>query len=155
MTPFTPAQREALAKLVGISPETHRHLFNNVCQCGSETFNVMVAGDYDVAYCDGCESRWDDMAVRAFRAPCPLTGGDEADDVWLAPLMRWLVSVDRAHGVGPSFHKEPERAWAANFYHGCFPEYGATATSALLHSCRAAGVPEVCAIFDMGKETEK
>lgn len=163
-TPFTPAQCEALAKLVGISysskVNSHTWLFNHnhhcpECDCAESVRISEPESEGPCFVCKSCGCTEPTIVKHYFSpyAPCPLTGGDEADDVWLAPLMRWLVSVDRAHGVGPSFHEEPERAWAANFYHGCFPEYGATATAALLHSCQAAGVQEVVDIFNLSCDT--
>lgn len=152
MIPFTAAQREALRLLVGISPETHPIYFP-LRPCKVCERSIVSAQGFSGGLCSCGQFRLAEGKSNCL--PCPLTGGDAADRVWLVDLMAWLVSVDRAHGVGPSFYKEPERAWAANFYHGCFPEYGATATAALLHSCRAAGVPEVVAIFDMEKETSE
>lgn len=123
----TPAQLAQFAEMIGITPETHRHLAD---------FEITLGGIV----------RGLPTLRLSLLPPLDTPAGD---DVYLAPFMRWLVSVDRGHGVGPSFCKEPERAWAANFYHGCFPEYGASATEALLCACQSAGVPEILAIFPL------
>lgn len=133
--PFTPAQREALAKLVGISPETHRWLFKT-----GHNFER-----HETVY--------------TFTGPCPLTGGDEADDVWGMPLLRFLgLRVMSLFPIGYSIDDGGGLAgWTTTVNSTtdgtttAAPRGAVTITPALLLAARAAGIPEVVAIFDMGE----
>ena len=139
---FTPAQSEALRLLVGISPETHPWLYHQQNGWNPETQSTS----------------WLEIC-----APCPLTGGAEADDVWGMPLLRFLgLRVMSLFPIGHAIDDGGGIAgWTTtvnsttNGTTTAAPRGAATITRALLLAARAAGVPEVVAIFDMGKETEK
>jgi hypothetical protein len=140
-----PTKLAALAALVWITPETHRHLFKNVCQCGSDTFNVMVAGDCDVAYCDECGGRWKDVSRNTLTLPALDTPA--GDDVFLAPTMRWCKSK----GLEPTVDGE-YGPWNAMIKRdGLTEKCAQSPTLALLRACQSAGVPEIVAIFGEGE----
>lgn len=146
--PFTPAQREALAKLVGINDNTHPHLFTSQdCEVTTPNFQPGESIRYETYK----------AVFVTVKIPCPLTGGAEADDVWLAPLMRHLEPRYQ-FGVGPSRSNTIEAKWAARMGYSSegFSDisFAASPAAALLLASRAAGVEQVVAIFEMEKETE-
>lgn len=145
----TPAAQVAdLSELFGITPETHRHLFNNVCWCGSDIFNVMVAGDYDVAYCDECGGRWDDVSINTFIGPDPL--GPDADGVWLAAVLAYMDTTPfMAKIIGGCNARIAEVSIGDESYMCNSQE---SYTAALLQACLAARVPEVCKILEATHE---
>jgi len=125
----TPAQLAALAKELGITPETHRQFVWDT----SSGENVNVTG-----------------------YPCPFSGTPASDDVWQAPLMRYLKSrfdwtteglmiylADTADEWGAVLHDYQ----SVHVGNECAP----TITAALLHAARAARVPEIMAIFGEGE----
>lgn len=153
MIPFTAAQREALRLLVGITPETHPIYFPlrpcKVCErsiVSEQGFSGGLCSCGQFRLAEG-KSNW---------LPCPLTGGDEADDVWLAPVLRWLHNNNRLPTLDSLIPGDCDPCPSAQVYGGSafgFAQFFAdTFTAALLLAARAAGVPEVCAIFDMGEE---
>jgi len=142
---LTPTNLARLAAWAGISPETHRHLHKNVCQCGSHDFYVMTAGDYDVAYCEDCNGRWDDRASYNFIAPDPTDPAAdprEVDRVWLADVWHTL-GKEWEFRTGPSHADNPNEAYCARMKTANLMDYAPSATLALLLAARAAGVPDV------------
>ena len=150
---LTPTNLARLAAWAGISPETHRHLHKNVCQCGSHDFYVMTAGDYDVAYCEDCNGRWDDRASYNFIAPDPTDPAADpqvVDDVWASRLMWTLATSHEWDTEGFDLYLTDTgdygvvlspRIYEADLKpaNECAP----SATLALLLAARAAGVPEI------------
>jgi hypothetical protein len=116
-----PTQLAALAALVGITPETHPHLKNGYCTCGKPdcpeplTFNL------------------------------PALDTPAGDDVFLAPVMRWL----KVKGLHFSTHDEgylhPPTVWVQS--REVEIKGTMTITAALIRACQSAGVPEIVAIF--------
>lgn len=106
---------EALARMLGITPSTHRHLF-----------------DYDQPDFPGEGLSWQ------FKGPDPYAA--DADAVWVAPLMQWL----RDHGHEPMLRSvSAELGWDANIVKGDAGEvaYRATTMTAALLDC-AMQLPE-------------
>lgn len=130
--PFTPAQREALRLMVGIDENTHP-------QCFSVEFIHEDCGP----------SVNPNIRRVTCTLPCPLTGGIEADDVWLAPLWRSLKPYS------------PELWWSERFNcHGSQILSGkgkgnheTSPTAALLLAARAANIKEVVDIFNLSCDT--
>jgi hypothetical protein len=127
----------ALAKLTGVTPETHRLLFES------------KVGGY--AHPEACFR----SLIWILKAPGP--DQPEAFDDWaLTPLMRWMQEHDHNPSiVGLDFGHITKFTFAAD----CFSlesmkrtanVYDDCMTLALLHAARAAGVPEICKLF---KET--
>jgi hypothetical protein len=135
-----PTQLAALAALVGITPETHKHLWEHT---------VWYEPQEDDWY-----PMWYVMenAVK-FRLVAPALDTPAGDDVFLAPVMRWLQEHDfNPSIVGLDFGHQSKFMFAAD----CFSMesmrrtnnfYDDTMTAALLRACQSAGVPEICAIF--------
>lgn len=124
MTNPTPAQVAALAAVVRITPETHRHLFKV----------INIGGEDDEA------EQW-----KPHNLPDPL--GPDADGVWLAPMMTYLTKQKYGPCVDMS---QTVVARACCGKAGLrIDEYADTATAALLQACLAARVPEVCAILEV------
>ena len=126
----TPAQRAALRLMVGITPETHPIYFP-LRPCKVCERSIVSAQGFSGGLCSCGQFRLAEGKSNCL--PCPLTGGDEADDVWLAPVMRWVGK-----------------------HHDAFIEQHISniTTEWLLDWCLENKVPEVVAIFDMEKDND-
>jgi len=155
MPNLTPAQLAALAALVGITPETHRHLYAPCChQCNSIDLELTDAG-YPSFHCQ-CGA-WQFVEEAVFKPNFPALDIAAGDDVFLAPTMRWCTALDKPHGYFASVRFVPQVC--GGWY--CFVDafvadsigrreheaFGDSQTLALLRACQSAGVPEICEIF--------
>lgn len=145
-----PQKLAALAALVGITPETHRHLLTKHCsRCDSINLEEQDTGYHSCRDCYLFLSA-DELVVK-FTPPALDTPA--GDDVFLAPVMRWLQEHDfNPSIVGLDFGHQSKFMFAAD----CFSMesmrrtnnfYDDTMTAALLRACQSAGVPEIVAIF--------
>jgi hypothetical protein len=154
----TPQQLADFAKLIGITPDTHRYLFKHrlhCCECGS--VSRLAHGSTWVCSNDSCPAfDYGFFGAKGYKqaqrlvAELPPLDTPEGDDVYLAPYMRWLVSQRVNYKVGPSLADKPQEAFAATSY----PDdtvYAPTATLALVRARQAARVPEIVAIFGEGE----
>jgi hypothetical protein len=125
----TPAQLAALAELLGITPGTHFYSWRGyyVPAAGTE----YAAVEYE------------------FIGPCPFSGTPESDNVWLAPLMRWLAKNENEPMVSGSHVNSP--CW------GCVTTRkgdsdcdGKAYVYSLLHAALSARVPKIVAIYPEG-----
>jgi hypothetical protein len=150
----------ALADLIGVTPETHPHL-NNQAHCSDYGCGFTDAEQRCLTFVDHCNCMVCQQCGAEYPVSMNLPGPDqpEAFDNWaLAPLMRWMqehdhnpsiVGLDFGHitkftFAADCFSLESMRR-TANVYDDCM-------TLALLHAARAAGVPEIVALF---KEDEQ
>jgi hypothetical protein len=129
-----PTQLAALAALVGITPETHGHLWQHT------------------VWYEPNEGDWYPMwyvmenAVK-FRFTGPALDTPAGDDVFLAPLMRWL----KLCGYWPKMFFDGEHWNGVIGTEKRNAGHMETMTAALLRACLAAGVPEIVAIFGEGE----
>ena len=163
---LTPTQLARLAAWAGITPDTHKHLFNlrlHCCECGSQSH--LANGSTWVCSNDACPAfdygffgakgyKQAQRLVAVLPAPTdPAADAREVDRVWLADVIHTLTALD-----SPSSHFADVRfvpqlnggfyctadAYVPNSLgrkEHC--EFGDSATLALLLAAHAAGVPEV------------
>lgn len=141
------ANKAALAALVGITPETHPHLWQHT------------------VWYEPIEDDWYPMwyvmenAVKfRFTGPNPL--GPDADGVWLAPAVRWGCDMTTPHCYFASVEFAPQMGGGWHCHvdaYGPLPSgereheaFGDSMTAAYLQACQDAGVPEIIEIFGRG-----
>jgi hypothetical protein len=113
-----PQKLAALAALVGITPETHRQFI------------------------------WDTSSGTAVNVSgFPALDTPAGDDVFLAPLMRWL----KLRGYWPKIFFDGEHWNGVIGTEKRNAGHMETMTAALLRACQSAGVPEIVAIFGEGE----
>jgi hypothetical protein len=118
---YTPAQLAQFAELIGITPDTHRHL---------RKFHNKVHDD-----------RYWQQIDHEKLPPLDTPAGD---DVFLAPFLRWLASEDfqpKILGGTVWFEATVE---GTDSWQSVEEKH---MTLALLRACQSARVPEVVAIF--------
>ena len=138
----TPAQLAAFASLIGITPDTHRHLFNHrphCCECGSAS--RLANGSTWVCSNDSCPAfDYGFFGAKGYKqaqrlvAELPPLDTPAGDDVFLAPFLRWCG------GAGQARSDMWIENWASNI-----------TTIDLLERCQSARVPEIVAIFGEGE----
>jgi len=133
-----PQKLAALAALVGVTPETHGHLTRHYCiGCGA---TIYFDADSSTKCCDD----YTETEV----SPDKLPGLDTpaGDDVFLAPVMRWLARNEYEPLIIGDHVGDP--CWACITKRtGDTDCGGSTFTAALIQACLAARVPEIVAIF--------
>lgn len=138
------SQRILLAAELSMTPETHPWLVKSTkhCpKCGGTKIN-MFSSDQD--WCLECEHTFhagQHIKKKQLNLPDPL--GPHADNVWLAPLLVYLLNkLPRA----PYFERCGDEYMAVVPAYGASSEkrFGKTVTDALLQACVAASVPEIC-----------
>jgi hypothetical protein len=158
--PSTPAQLAALAELLAITPDTHPHCFQSwwkcsECQRTDEYFKPAGGAKHpgygywhyhSHAVGVDCGPMFIDHQPDM---PCPFSGTLDADDVWLAPLMRWLAKNENEPMVSGSHVNSP--CW------GCVTSRkgdsdcdGKAYVYSLLHAALSARVSELIAIYPEG-----
>lgn len=148
----TQEQLAALAALVGITPETHPHLFAHQCIACKEWGNTHLGNMFcfdDRRCCDDAPDN------RVFIFIGRAIDTDACDDVFLAPFIRWLRNSGRWHFVHlhvlcGSLVSEGGIFTAQLSRNTTYDTCGITATLALLRACQSAGVPEIVEIFGRG-----
>ncbi len=144
--PSTPPQLAALAELLGITPETHPTCFP-LRACKVCERNIVSSQGFSGGLCSCGQFRLAEGKTNCL--PCPFSGTPAADDVWLAPLMRWLAKNENEPMVSGSHVNSP--CW------GCVTTRkgdsdcdGKAYVYSLLHAALAARVSELIAIYPEG-----
>lgn len=138
------------AALIGITPETHRHLFWPCCPycdvARDESGCQVLIQDGQTYHCSNCAdylSCTDSPTRNEFISPALDT--PEGDDVYLAPFLRWLVLNTRLpEVVGFNTGDKKLRFLGTIMGQAVIAE---TATAALLRACQSARVPGIVALF--------
>jgi hypothetical protein len=134
----------ALADLIGVTPETHPHL-NNQAHCSDYGCGFTDAEQRCLTFVDHCNCMVCQQCGAEYPVSMNLPGPDrpEAFDNWaLAPLMRWLgvnrystILLVHLTGNGATVKQS---GWV---------ESKVAMTHNVILATRAAGVPEIVALF--------
>lgn len=121
MAEHTPAQLAQFAEMIGITPETHRHL---TMQYWEPDFpEGGIVGEV--------------MRLPALDTPA-------GDDVFLAPFLRWLSAEDYQPKISGGTVWFEATVEGPDSWQSVEEKHMALA---LLRACQSARVPEICKIF--------